>query len=100
VLSNDSGGLDGGVLVNKLKPILVLSSDELVRFEGESLLVSLEVGIRSLLGSLGGIEISLSSVHDEGLGIELILGLVFGIKGALLGVDGSLVGSFLIWEFG
>ena len=58
VLTLDLGGLGSGGLVDELESILVLTSLELILLVGDSLLVGLQVGIRSSLGSGGGSKVS------------------------------------------
>ena len=98
MLALDHRGLGGGVLVDELESVLVLTSDELVGLPGESLLVSMKVGIGAGLGSGGSIEVSLLSVHNQSLGDEVVIGLELGIKSGFLLFDGSTVGSLHSWE--
>ena len=81
MLTLDLRHLNGGVLVNELESILVLTSQELVLLVGNSILVGLEVGIRFVLGIGGGVKISSFSIEDVGLLNMVIESLELGIKG-------------------
>merc|ERR1712070_433621 len=93
MLSLDLRGLGSGVLINVLESILILTLDELILLIGNSLLVALQVGIGSSLGSSGGSEISVLSSGDESLGTLIISSLESSIKGSLLSVNSGTVGS-------
>merc|ERR1719503_439575 len=98
VLALDLGGLGNGVLVDVLESILVLSSLELIRLPGESLLVGLQVGIGSGLRGGGGSEISTLSGGDE-VGLNLgVISLERSIESSLLSFNGGLVGSLGLGE--
>ena len=98
MLTLDLRHLNGGVLVNELESILVLTSQELVLLVGNSVLVGLEVGIRFVLGISGGVKISSFSIEDVGLLNMVIESLELGIKGGILVTDGGGSSLLLSWE--
>ena len=98
MLAEDLRGLGGGVLVDVLESVLVLTSLELVFLPCNSGIVGSEVGISSVLGSGGGIKISLLSGLNKVLGNFVIESLKVGIEGSLLGLDGSSVGGLSLLE--
>ena len=87
-----------GVLVDKLESILVLTSQKLILLVGNSILVGLEVGIRGILSSSGGIKISSFPVENVGLLNMVIKSLELGVKGSILSTNGGGSSIFLTWE--
>merc|ERR1711988_1556423 len=103
VLALDLRGLGGSVLIDVLESVLVLTSLELILLPCNSGIVGSEVSIGSVLGSGGGIKISLLSGLNKVLGNFVIESLKVGIEGSLLGLDGSTVGglsSLESWSVG
>jgi hypothetical protein len=93
VLALDLGSLGGGVLVDVLESVLVLTSLELVFLPCNSGIVGSEVSIGGGLGSGSGIKISLLSGLNEVLGNFVIESLEVGIEGSLLSMNGGTVGG-------
>merc|ERR1711862_437957 len=89
----NSGHLGLIVLVELLVSVLVLTSDELISLISNSRDVGIGVGNGGILGSGGGFVVPSGSVLDDLIVNHLVLGLVHGISGSLISVNGSLMGS-------
>merc|ERR1719263_2643392 len=98
VLALNLGGLGGGVLVDELESVLILTLNELILLPGNSVLVGLQVGIRGGLSSGGGSKVSVGSGRDESLGNIVISGFEGSIKSGLLGLNGSGIGGLSLLE--